>query len=125
MTTESTFTERPRVLTRLATDDSTKAVYVHDAAGETINAMLQHVEKIRQTYGPYDEYIKANTSLHHALGSLFRLGFARECHVCRDGDLSLVVQEGESFVFGIVFFRDRAYDGTDREGLAGEWSLHS
>lgn len=120
-----TFTEPARVLADQGTRDDVKAIYVHDRAMETIQAMIAHTEKIKVTFGLGKEYTTAALSLHHALFSLFRLGFARECLVTKDGDLSLYVQEGTAFVYGIVWFRDRAYDGTDKEGIAGDWSLHS
>jgi len=111
------------------TEEETRTLFVHDKAGEVITAMFLQCEKIKATYGPYDEYVKAITSLHWCLDKLMtRTGFGRKAWVTKEHDdigLSLFVQEEHGFVFGIVWSRDRSQDGTDREGIAGDWSCHS
>ncbi len=104
--------------------EDVKALYLHDKAGETIRAMFEHVEQIHTLCGER-EYRKAVSSLHHCLANMLRRSWSNEAMVTKDGNLGLLVQEGDRFVFGIVWFRDRSKDGTALEGVPGEWSCHS
>lgn len=108
----------------LTSREDTRSIVVHDLAAETIKNMFAQCEKIKDTFGVGEEYAKAVTSLHHVLGALLRKGWGNAAYVTKEDDLSLYVQE-DGFVFGVIFFRDRKYDGTDKERIAGEWSTHS
>lgn len=114
----------------LRTRDDVRTLYIHDQAGETMRRMFAQVEKIKETFGPHAEYERAVTTLHQCLANLLRIGFSREAYVTKELDydkngLTLYIQEGDVFVFGIVWFRERMYDDTDRAGIAGSWSCHS
>ena len=112
----------------LRTREDVRTLYIHEQAGLTITRMLERCELIKNTWGTGEEFTKAVTSLHHCLAALLRTGFSNEAYITKENDdigLSLYVQEGEAFVFGIVWFRNRSYDNTPLSGISGEWSTHS
>jgi hypothetical protein len=133
-----------KVFTHLTEREDVKGVWLHDLAADTIRAMFEHCEQmlsyddLYQFIVPMDQaelaifhekcvehYHAAVRSLHHCLAQLLRKGFAAEAYVTKDGPLSLYVQEGDVFVFGIIFHRDRSYDDTPFAGRYGDWSCHS
>lgn len=118
-----------RPLAHLAEREDVDTLYVHRLGAETIHNMFVHVEKIKEAFGAGEEYAKAASSLGYCIDKLFQQGFAPEAYITKDSvetpGKSLLVQCGDRFVFGIVWFRDRKYDGTPLEGIAGDWSAHS
>jgi hypothetical protein len=114
-------------IAELAIRDDVKTIAFHDLAMDEIRAMLEHTRKVGEIFG-YDNktYIDEVTSLHNCLSALFRVAWSRNSYVTKDSNLSLYVQEGDVFVFGMIFFRDRTYDNPP-EGYVqpGTWSLHS
>lgn len=113
--------------TTLVEREDVKTVAYHDLALDEIREMFVACEGVASDHG-FDsaEHIDMVRSLHKCLTNLFRVGFGRQAYITRDGNLSLLVQEGESFVFGMVFHRNRAWDNPP-EGhyQPGTWSVHS
>ena len=115
---------------RLRTQEDVRTLYIHQLAADAIKSMFGQCQKIKVAFGVGEEYGKAVLSLHHCLAALLGRGFSTEAYVTKENEfngagLSLFVQEGDAFVFGIVWFRDRSYDDTPKAGIAGEWSTHS
>lgn len=114
-------------ITGLIDRDDVKTIAYHDFALETIVNMIDHPAKVAATFGTdSEEYKEELKSLHDCLKALFRTGFSNQAYVTKDGDLSLYINEGGKFVFGMVFHRNRTYDNppTGRT-QPGTWSLHS
>jgi hypothetical protein len=107
--------------------DDVKTLAVHDLALTEIQAMFDATNRVAATHGKTsDEYLNMVTSLNQCLGSLFRVGFGSKSYITRDGNLSLFVQDGDSFVFGMIFHPDHKWDNPP-EGYVqpGTWTLHS
>lgn len=104
-----------------------KTFYIHDKAMAEIGAMFTRVAQVKERFGAgSEEYQKMVDSLHACLSKVFtRTGFSRHMAITADGPLSLYCNENNAFVFGMVFFRDRAYDDTPDKPQPGDWSLHS
>ena len=114
---------------QLVEQEDVKALFVHEKAIEAIGRMHDQVALIGRTFGENSqEYRDAAVSLMHCLWSLFRFGWGDQSYVTKergDDGLSLFVQAGPSFVYGIIWFRNRRDDGTSLAGIAGTWSTHS
>lgn len=102
-----------------------KTIIWDERALETVQAMRTRVDQVGTYFGERSpEYAKTAASLGSALGNILMKGFADTARVSRDGELSLYVVEG-GFHYGVIFFRDRKYDGDPEVPAPGEWSFHS
>lgn len=104
-----------------------KTIAVHDNALTAIHDMLVACEKVAQDHGfGSDVHRPMVESLHKCLNSLFSKGFGNHSYVTKEADLSLYVQDGDTFVYGIVFHRDRKWDNPPAgHQQPGTWSTHS
>lgn len=101
-----------------------KVVEYTEQAVAVVSAMHERVQALGRHFGENSpEYTTAATSLMRELTRIVQGGFDNKATVMRDGDLSLLVREG-SFTYGIIFFRNRAWDGQDVP-QPGAWSAHS
>ncbi len=74
------------------------------SAVDTIAACNDHVEKLLAAYGPrHDYYLHAEQSLRRQLSKMFSMFFGGATTVSRDGELSLFISTGSSFVYGMIF----------------------
>lgn len=113
--------------TRLLTDPEVKTIHFSDRALETIKAMARHTEQVKACFGGESKvYLDEVESFVRVVSQILSFGFAKNQHVTRDGELSLLVNGGGVFVFGVVFFRDRKYDNPpEGQVQPGTWSCHS
>jgi hypothetical protein len=109
----------------LLNDSDTKTFFISDLAMAVIGKMFAHTGAVANTYGLDSEVYAAQAdSLANCLTAvLTRTGFGRPMHITQDGEMSLYCNEDGRFVFGMIFFRDRRYDGAEVQ--PGTWSLHS
>lgn len=117
----------PNDFKHLADDPEVKVFYIHEKALDTIEAMTLHTAQVRNIFGAESpEYIEEASSLLQVMRQMFSFGFHRAQYVTRDGDLSLYVNEGDIFVFGVIFHRNRKYDNPPAGAVQpGSWSCHS
>jgi hypothetical protein len=109
----------------LLAQDDVKAFFISHLAMEVIGEMFTHTRAVAEHFGTDSaEYRAQVDSLMHCLRAvLTRTGFGNRMSITKDGDLSLYCDEDRAFVFGMVWFRDRAHD--DAPVQPGTWSLHS
>ncbi len=113
----------------LTAREDVKTIAFHHNALDTIKAMCRHNEDVGETYGETSpEYLKQVRSFTRVMARMLNSGFGNTTYVTAEDPLSLYVQEGgddgtRNYVFGIVFFRDRNYDGAPVQ--PGDWSVHS
>ena len=111
--------------TDLLAREDVKAFFLTDGAAEVIDAIFTHTRAVANHYGlDSTEYAEQADSLATCLATVFgRKAFGRRMSISKDGDLSLLCNEDDAFVFGMVFFPDRRRDGA--AVVPGTWSLHS
>jgi hypothetical protein len=73
-------------------------------AVDVIAAATRHVQALAAHYGPAShEHLTAISSWATALSRLLSLGFGADTRVHRDGTLSLLVNTGSGFTYGLIF----------------------
>jgi hypothetical protein len=73
-------------------------------AVDVIAAATRHVQALAAYYGPASpQHLTAITSWANALSRLLSLGFGADTRVHRDGVLSLLVNTGSGFTYGLIF----------------------
>jgi len=73
-------------------------------AVDVIAAASQHVQALATHYGPGSpEHLKASSSWLAALSGLLSMSLGADTRVHRDGPLSLLVNTGSGFTYGLIF----------------------
>jgi hypothetical protein len=84
-------------------------------AVDVITAATTHIQALAAHYGPASpQHLTAISSWVTALSRLLSLGFGADTRVHRDGTLSLLVNTGSGFTYGLIFH------GTTRRCTAGD-----
>jgi hypothetical protein len=111
-------------MTELGARADVKTVAIHQMAAEAIKAMIAHNAAVGTEYGYHsDEYREQVESFGYCIGQIFVKTFSNHAYVTLDGEMSLFINEGDIFCYGMIFHRNRALDG--RPVVPGTWSLHS
>jgi hypothetical protein len=90
-------------------------LHITREAVDVIAAGTAHVQALASCYGQASEqHLQASTSWVAALSRLLSMGFGADTRVRRDGNLSLLVNTGSGFTFGLIFH------GATRRCIAGD-----
>ncbi|WP_203706117.1 hypothetical protein [Asanoa iriomotensis] len=90
-------------------------LHVSRDAVDVIAAAARHVQALATHYGPASpEHLTASSSWLGGLSRLLSLGFGADTRVHHDGHLSLLVNTGSGFTFGLIFH------GATRRCTAGD-----